>query len=101
MVLDAVVPSVHSVRQGAPRVGLRGFLSEIQAVRVNLRVRRNAALQAHAVLHTGQSSNQWPKRSRAQAPGPDSQTRTHTRLHPGNEGDLQLTPATSSISQPF
>lgn len=66
VVLDTVVPGVHSVRQGAPRVRLRGFLSEIKAVQVNLRARRNAALQdTHAVLHSGQSSNQWPKQSRA------------------------------------
>lgn len=98
VVLHAVVPRVHRVGQGAPGVRFLGFLSAIKQGRVNLQARRDAALQdTQAVLHSGHSSNQRPERNRAPAPGPDRQIRALLRL--GNECDLELMPATSSISQ--
>lgn len=78
VVLYAVVPRVHRVRQGAPGVWFPGFLSAIKQARVNRQARRDAALQdTHTVLHSGQSSNQQPKRNRALAPGPDRQIHMH------------------------
>lgn len=79
VVLHAVVPRVHGVRQGAPGLRFLGFLSARKQARVNLQASGDAALQdTHAVLHSGQSSNQQPERNRAAARGPDRQTHTHT-----------------------
>lgn len=80
VVLHAVVPRVHSVRQGAPRVRLPGSLPGKQGW-VSGQARRDPARQdTRALLHSGQSSNHRSERSTAPAPGPDRQIYTCTTL---------------------